>query len=109
MNIRHGDLALIGIDKLPEGLTASKSEVLMKGSHGNDHAFSGPGTFYPHEEVRGTLRIVGYFEAREGTKLTHLDHGPEGKKLREVPVQGLFEIRKQTEDTNYRMHPPVED
>lgn len=31
-NIRHGDLALIGVNKLPDGLKASKSNVLMTGS-----------------------------------------------------------------------------
>jgi hypothetical protein len=107
-NVRHGDMCLIGIDKLPEGLTASKSKVLMTGSHGNNHSFTGNGTFYPHEEVKGTLRVVGYLEAREGTKLTHLDHGPAGKKLREVPIQGLFQARKQTADTHAGMR-PVED
>jgi hypothetical protein len=108
MNIRHGDLGLIGIEKLPEGLTASKSKVLMTGSHGNNHSFTGNGTFYPHEEVKGTLRVVGYFEAREGTMLTHLDHGPKKRGLREVPVEGLFQVRKQTEDTHAGMR-PVED
>lgn len=100
MNIRHGDMALIGIDKLPEGLKASKSRVLMTGSHGNNHAFTGPGTFYPHEGNRGTLRIVGYFDAKKGTMLTHLDHGPEGEKLREVPIEGSFQVREQIVDTH---------
>jgi len=108
-NIRHGDMGLIGIEKLPEGLTASKSKVLMTGSGGNDHAFIGPGTFYPHEERKDNALIVGYFVAQEGTVLTHIEHGPDrGKALREVPVLGILEIRKQNEQTHVGMV-PVED
>jgi len=44
-NIRHGDMALIGIDKLPNGLKQSKDKVLMVGSHGNNHSFD-VGKFY---------------------------------------------------------------
>jgi hypothetical protein len=108
MNIRHGDLGLIGIDTLPTGIAASKSKILMTGSHGNDHAFRGNGVFYPHNEIKGMIHIVGYFEAREGTTLTHVDHGPKKKGLREVPVKGLYQLRKQTEDTHAGMNPVID-
>ncbi len=109
MNIRHGDMGLIGIANLPDGLTASSSRVLMVGSGGNNHAFSGPGTFYPHEENRGDVRIVGYLVAQDGAMLTHIEHGQDrGNKLKEVPVMGIFEVRKQVEQTHDGMR-PVED
>lgn len=106
MNIRHGDMGLIGIDKLPEGLTASKGKVLMVGSGGNDHAFT-KGTFYP--QTGG--QTVGYFMAVEGTKLLHPAHGIEvkGKTLKEVPIPaGVYRIIKQAEQTHTGMI-PVED
>ena len=44
-NIRHGDLSLIGIEKLPGGLVASDTKVLMVGSGGNNHIIT-EGTVY---------------------------------------------------------------
>jgi len=104
MNIRHGDCALIGIDKLPEGLRASKGNVLMKGSGGNSHAFSG-GKFYPM--VTGNF-TVGYLVADEGAKLYHPEHGcrAKGSKLKEMPIKaGIYEVKKQIEQTHEGMRP----
>lgn len=104
--IRHGDLALIEVEKLPEGLTASKSKVLMVGSGGNDHAFD-KGTFYPHEDGQ----TVGYFVAEEATTLLHPDHGNiiKGQSLREAHVPaGVYRAIKQVEQTHDGMK-PVED
>ncbi len=107
MNIRHGDLALIGIEKLPAGLTASDSKVLMRGSGGNDHTFT-KGVFYPRKEA-GQF-IFGYFEALPGCLLLHPDHGAEtksGPRKAEIPA-GLYELRRQVEDTNEGMKPIVD-
>ena len=106
MNIRHGDCGLLGIDKLPEGLTASKSNVLMTGSGGNNHTFSA-GTFYPH--VAG--QTVGYFVAVDGAKLLHPDHGQimAGRPLRTADIEpGIYRVVKQFEQTHDSMN-PVED
>lgn len=106
MNYRHGDLGLISIDKLPEGLTASKSKVLMTGSGGNDHIFT-EGIFYPH----GDGQTVGYFVAVEGAKLLHPDHGEaiKGQKLREATIKsGIYKAVKQIEDTHTGMKPVVD-
>ena len=106
MNYRHGDLGLIGVGQLPEGLTASKSKVLMTGSGGNDHTFN-VGTFYPNNDGQ----VVGYLKAVDGTKLLHPVHGilVEGQKLREAVIwTGVYKCVRQGEQTHDGMR-PVED
>jgi len=101
-NIRHGDLALIGIKKLPSGLKVTNSKIIMHGSHDHDHAFN-IGKLYLKKINEF---VIGYFEAIKGTKLFHPEHGEivAGSKLREakVPV-GFYELRVQNEDTNEGM------
>lgn len=107
MNIRHGDMALIGIDKLPQGLTASDTTVLMKGSGGNDHSFKN-GVFYPKPSGDN---VIGYFEAQGGCYLLHPDHGKKkgNTKLRTANVTaGLYEVRRQNEQTHEGMRPVVD-
>lgn len=105
-NYRHGDLALIGIKKLMENLKKSNSKVLMKGSGGNNHSFDN-GKFYPCEK---DIFVFGYFVA-ENTTLFHIDHGKkvEGKRLRQAKIaNGVYELRKQNEDTHEGMTPVVD-
>ncbi len=110
--MRHGDLSLLRIDVLPEGITASTSKVLMTGSHGNDHAFVGDGTFYPKEErVDNTTIILGYFSAHSSVKLVHPDHGenPAIYGLKYAPVDnGMYQLRRQVAQTHSGME-PVQD
>ena len=104
-NYRHGDMCLIGIEKLPEGLKASKSKVLMVGSGNNNHSIS-QGKFYPKD--RGIT--IGYLKA-EDTELLHKDHGEkvEGRKLLAAKIDdGIYRVVKQQEDTHEGMV-PVED
>jgi len=106
MNIRHGDLALIGVDKLPDGLKAAKTNVLMTGSGGNDHVVKG-GTVYP---VEGQPFVIGYLVANEGAELHHPDHGKAVKgKLRLVSIpEGIYELRRQVEESHQGMRPVVD-
>ncbi len=107
-NYRHGDLALIGVRALPDGLKESDSKILMTGSGGNHHTFD-RGEFYPSTENNGF--IIGYLVATDQTKLYHPDHGAavEGKKLREAKIKaGIYECRKQQEDTHAGMKPVVD-
>src|SRR5574337_1208116 len=102
--IRHGDLGLFQIDKLPDGLKASKSNVLMTGSGGNDHVVK-EGTVYPVEDEPF---IIGYLVANSGAKLLHPDHGKKakGSGMRKVTVPaGIYELRRQIEDTHQGMRP----
>lgn len=100
-NYRHGDLCLIGVDKLPEGLKKSDKKVLMTGSNGNDHAFDN-GEFYPKRENNF---IFGYFVAKN-TTLHHPDHGKviKGKKVRDAKIADqIYQLRNQVEDTHAGM------
>jgi hypothetical protein len=105
MNIRHGDLALIGISALPKNLTViaipSTSKKLMTGSGGNDHTFT-LGTFYPNIDGQ----TLGYLVAVDGTKLLHPDHGAlvANSNLREVIVPaGIYQVVRQVEQTHDAM------
>jgi hypothetical protein len=93
---RHGEIALVKIDKLPEEIRPSDSEILMKGSHGHDHSFKG-GIFYPFQ--KGEF-VFGYLVAN-GTVLFHPEHGEGGEnKLKEAKLpDGIYELRKQHEHT----------
>ena len=106
MNIRHGDMALIEVEALPEGLLASDSKILLTGSGGNPHTVQN-GTFYPH--ING--RVVGYLAAHEGCMLLHPDHGSKmpADTLGQADVSaGIYKIHNQVEQTHEGMR-PVED
>lgn len=98
--IRHGDLLLRLIDNLPEGLKQSKTKVIMKGSHGHDHSFNGGKIYFKNVDNF----VFGYLVAKN-TTLFHPEHGKviEGE-LREAKIpDGIYELRKQNEDTNEGM------
>jgi len=105
-SIRHGDMALAPVDSMPEGLKKSKSNVLMTGSHNNDHIVKN-GEFYPHQENNF---VVGYLKAGKDTTLQHVEHGEKMKgKMRTAPVEaGIYEVRKQHEMTHQGMEPVID-
>ena len=98
--IRHGDLALVKIDKLPEGLTASNTHTLMQGSGGNNHDVNANGTVY----LKSVNQFVfGYLVAGEKCQLLHPDHGTCCKKnsIRTADIKpGIYELRRQFEQTH---------
>ena len=103
---RHGDLALIQVDKLPKGLVKSESQILMTGSGGHHHTFN-HGEFYPYQDGL----VVGFLVANNRTRLFHPEHGKviKGKDLREAKiVAGIYELRRQQEDTHDGMKPVVD-
>ena len=101
-NYRHGDLALIGIEKLPEGMVATKTKVLMEGSHGNAHTIN-KGKVYLKD---ANEYVFGYLEAK-GTILSHAEHG-EGKEKVARIEDGVYELRKQQEKTHEGMKPVID-
>ncbi len=106
-NYRHGDMSLIGIDKIPNDAKKNNTKTIMQGSGGNNHSFDN-GTFY----ISGSndIFVIGYLKAKN-TKLFHIDHGKEiqGKALREAVISdGCYEIRRQFEDTNEGMEPVID-
>lgn len=103
---RHGDLALIGVEVLPTGLKKSNENVLMSGSGGHHHTFD-HGEFYPHQNGL----VIGYLAASSRIRLYHPEHGKvvKGKSLREAKIAaGIYELRRQQEDTHDGMKPVVD-
>jgi hypothetical protein len=101
-NIRHGDLALIGVEKLPEGLKETKTKILIRGSNNNPHSIN-QGKVYLYDKPRDF--VIGYLVAEE-TKLLHCEHGIScGKgKIREVKIpDGVYELHCQKEFTHEGM------
>jgi len=87
----HGEISFVLIDKLPEGLVESKTDIFAKGNTGNSHTFKG-GKIYL-KKVDGF--VFGYFVAK-GTRLYHTEHSPQGCEL----PDGVYEMRKQNEYIN---------
>lgn len=105
-NYRHGDLALCGIDKLPENLEVTKTNILMEGKTAS-HRFKNGDVYL--KEVNE--HVFGYFVATKDTVLLHTDHGEavKGRKIKEAKVQkGVYELRRQTEDTNEGLKPVID-
>jgi len=107
MNYRHGDLALIGVERLPKDIMEIKTDIIMTGSHGHDHVVKNASLYF---KASGDF-IVGYMVAKENCVLYHVDHGDkmEGEPLREASVDsGIYELRKQCEDTNEGMRQVID-
>lgn len=110
-NYRHGDLGLFEINELPEGLKKSTSKTLMTGSGGHNHTFD-HGEFYTKQNGL----VVGYLVAKN-TSLYHPEHGQEmpksyqqryGNVKRAKISDGVYELRKQQEDTHDGMKPVID-
>jgi hypothetical protein len=103
-NYRHGDLALVSIEKIPTGLKESESKILLEGKS-NTHSFD-RGKLY---EKKDGQFIIGYFEAVCNTKLFHIEHGKGEGKLKKAKIKkGYYELRRQVEDTHEGMRPVVD-
>lgn len=99
---RHGEIALVEIDKLPKGLTVSKTKIFMTGSHGNDHSID-KGTLYLLEKPDGF--VFGYLEAK-GTSLYHPEHKDKSGKAK--IGDGIYKLIKQQEHTPDGLVPVVD-
>ena len=100
MNYRHGDIALIKIDKLPEDLKPSKNNIIIEnGSGGNPHSFNGKGILYKKSIDNF---IIGYIKAEKGASINHIEH-------KEMMIKiGVYEIRRQQEFTPEGMRPVID-
>lgn len=99
---RHGEIAFVEIEKLPDGLTKTETDTIVIGSHGNNHTYSG-GELYLLEKLDGYT--IGYFKAKN-TVLRHPEHGD--KKGEAILPDGLYEIRKQQEFTPEGLVPVID-
>ncbi len=97
MNIRHGDLALVKIKSLPEGLQESKTNVMLSGSHGHNHTVD-RGKIYL-KKVDDF--VIGYLVAKD-TTIQHEEHG--NFKL----PNGVYELRRQQEFTPQGLVPVID-
>lgn len=100
--LRHGEIAFVAIKKLPDNLTKATTNIIVTGSHGNNHTFSG-GSLYLLPKLEGY--IMGYLVA-ENTTLYHPEHGDE-KGEAKLP-DGVYEIRKQQEFTPEGLVPVID-
>lgn len=101
---RHGDIALVPIEKLPEGLTKSKSKIIIKSSGGNPHSID-KGEIY-FKDVNQF--VFGYLVAKN-TTLLHPEHGiGEGELRKAVIEDGVYEIRRQQEGRHEGMTPVID-
>ena len=102
-NIRHWDLALISIEKLPENLTPTSTKVLMKGNHGHNHTFDNGVVYITKDSdlLEWEDFVFWYFEANN-TTLFHEDHGEivewSNERIAKIP-DWIYELRKQKEYT----------
>jgi hypothetical protein len=97
--IRHGDLTLVQIDRLPEGLTASTTKTLMQGVNKNNHDVQG-GTVYL-KDVDQFVFVFGYLVAGDNCTLLHPDHGAGDGAIKTASLPaGTYELRRQFEETH---------
>ncbi len=104
MNYRHGDLALLQVNKMPK-LKESKTNVLLQeGSGGHPHTFKG-GKFYPDLKDLS----LGFLVA-EKTKLYHPEHGDKkvGSLMEASIKDGIYQVIRQVEDTHEGLKPVVD-
>ena len=100
LGYRHGEVFMMRVDKLPEGLKPSKEKVFMVGSHGHDHKIKN-GTLYFKQEDQ---YVFGYLEAKN-TTLIHPEHSPkEDAKIED----GYYQLRKQQEWVNSELKPVID-
>ena len=102
-NIRHWDLALIGIAKLPKWLKKTNSNILMIWRSWHNHTFDNWRLYINKnsETLEWSDFTFWYFVAKN-TTLYHEDHWAKIKwsKEREVKIQDwIYELKKQKEFT----------
>ncbi|MCL4399770.1 hypothetical protein M1506_00645 [Patescibacteria group bacterium] len=103
---RHGDLALIGIEKLPDGLKKAKTKVIIQSSGGNAHSIDKGDIYFKDVDEY----IFGYLVAKN-TSLYHKEHGEKrtDKSLKVARINdGVYKLCRQNEKTHEAMR-RVED
>ena len=98
---RHGDLALIGIAKLPKGLKEAKTKRLIQSSGGNAHSIDNGKVYFKNVDEY----TFGYLVAKN-TSLYHKEHGKKvaSKFLKVAKIaDGIYELHHQNEKTHDAM------
>jgi hypothetical protein len=77
---RHGDLMITPCKSIPSSIDKKSDTILLEGeATGHMHALK-KGEVYPIEPTNENNFLLGYFEVKEKTSLTHPEH-----KTIEVP------------------------
>lgn len=100
---RHGEILLLKIEKLPDGLELSNSKIIMTGSHGNNHTIDTGKLYF----VKPTKRdfTFGYLVAKN-TNLLHPEHREKNGKC---PIKnGVYQLIKQNEFTPEGLIPVID-
>ena len=110
-NIRHWDLALIWINKLPKWLTKTKSNILMKWNNWHNHTFDNWVLYIIKDSdlLEEKDFIFWYFIAKD-TILFHEDHWDIiewNTRTAKIP-NGIYELRKQKEYTPDWLKPVID-
>lgn len=100
---RHGEILLVKVDELPKGLEVSKSNIIMVGSHGNNHSID-TGKLYFTKPTEGDFTF-GYLVAKK-TNLLHPEHKEKSGKC---PIKdGVYKLIKQVEFTPEGLIPVID-
>ncbi len=98
---RHGEIALVKVDKLPEGLELAKTNIIMVGSHGNNHSIDQGELYFKKESDF----VFGYLVAKD-TNLLHSEHSP---KIGDAKIEdGIYKLIKQQEFTPEGLVPVID-
>ena len=104
--IRHGEVLLVPVTKLPKGLKKADTDCIMKGSGDNPHTVSNCDIYF----VKENDYVFGYLKAKRGAKIYHREHGI--KKvggLMEAPLKmGIYQLRQQVEVVNGQLRPIID-
>lgn len=98
--IRHWDVALVQIDKLPDWLTKSKNKIFLAGKN-NNHEISNWELYLTKDPntLRESEFHYGYLVAK-GTTLIHAEHSPMSDENRNALIPDwVYELYKQKEQT----------
>ena len=100
---RHGEILLVKTNKIPKEAKERTGNLLLVGSHGNPHRFTG-GKIYNYQNNF----IFGYLKAQD-TILYHQTHGDGKGKLKSCKIpNGIYELRKGQEYVNEEMKPIID-
>lgn len=98
--IRHWDVLLVKIDKLPDWLTKSNTKIFLAGKN-NNHEIS-QWEFYQiknPDTLRDSEFHYGYLVAKD-TTLIHNEHSPMSDTNRNACIpDGVYKLYKQKEST----------
>lgn len=104
--LRHGEILLVPVNKLPKGLKQADTDILMKGSGDNPHIVENCEIYF----IKENDYVFGYLKAKKNAKLLHKRHGiKKVGNIMEAPLkEGYYQLRRQVEATNEELKPVID-